>query len=146
MPEKNLLVIYGKNDPQKDEFMKLAEGVPNITFRTLDNNAELPDIVRRAIAVIYVAKNEDFGMNTIESLASAVPVIAVAEGGFLETMIDGETGMLLPAYFTPYDLADAVRTMTPDLAESYAANSVIQAQKFSLENFEKKLKGFLEIE
>lgn len=146
MPEKNLLVIYGKNDPQKDEFMKLAEGLSNVTFRTLENNAELPDIVRRAIAVIYVAKNEDFGMNTIESLASAVPVIAVAEGGFLETMIDGKTGILLPQYFTPYDLADAVRTMTPDLAESYAADCIIQAQKFSLDNLERRLKGFLEME
>jgi glycosyltransferase involved in cell wall biosynthesis len=50
--------------------------------------------------MIYISRNEDFGMNTIESLACGVPVIAVAEGGFLETMIQGETGVLLAPDFT----------------------------------------------
>ena len=71
--------------------MTLAKGYPNIVFHTLQDNSLLPAIVARAKSVIYISRNEDFGMNTIESLACGVPVIAVAEGGFLETMVDGET-------------------------------------------------------
>lgn len=70
MPDKKLLVIYGVNDPQKDEIIASAENAPNIEFRVLSDNRELPGIVARAIATIFVSKNEDFGMVAIESMAA----------------------------------------------------------------------------
>ena len=60
MPDKKLLVIYGQNDPQKEEIMAMAMGYSNITFLTLDDNNELPRYIGRAIATIFIAKNEDF--------------------------------------------------------------------------------------
>ena len=80
MPEKKLKIIYGKNDPQLQEFVELTggqfegeywkSGVENIEFITLEDNSKLPDIIRHAKAVFCVSKNEDFGMNAIESFAS----------------------------------------------------------------------------
>lgn len=69
MPDKKLLVIYGQNDPQKEEIMNMANGYPNITFLTLADNNELPKYVARAIATIFIARNEDFGMVALESMS-----------------------------------------------------------------------------
>ncbi len=75
MPDKKLLVIYGQNDPQKEEIMNLGAGYENITFLTLTDNNELPKYISRAIATIFIAKNEDFGMVALESMSCGVPVI-----------------------------------------------------------------------
>lgn len=60
LPDKHLKVVYGKNDPQLEEFRALASDAKNIEFITLEDNSLLPEMVRRAKAVIYVSKNEDF--------------------------------------------------------------------------------------
>ncbi len=40
---------------------------------------------------------EPFGMVVLEAMASGRPVIATAQGGPLETVVEGETGLLVPA-------------------------------------------------
>lgn len=60
LPDKHLKIIYGKNDPQLEEFRLLAGDAKNIEFITLEDNSLLPEIVRRARAIVYVSKNEDF--------------------------------------------------------------------------------------
>ena len=42
MPDKKLLVVHGVNDPQKEDVIAEADGAPNIEFRVLENNADLP--------------------------------------------------------------------------------------------------------
>ncbi|TRZ49730.1 glycosyltransferase [bacterium] len=44
---------------------------------------------------IALAKEEDFGMAVVESMAAGTPVIAFDGGGFKETVIDGETGVFV---------------------------------------------------
>ncbi len=39
---------------------------------------------------------EDFGITPLEAMASGMPVIAFGEGGALDTVVDGVTGMLYP--------------------------------------------------
>jgi glycosyltransferase involved in cell wall biosynthesis len=51
------------------------------------------------MATLYVPHAEDFGMSPVESMSAGKPVIGVAEGGLLETMIHGETGILIPSEF-----------------------------------------------
>lgn len=82
-------------------------------------------------------------MIPIESFASGVPVIAVAEGGYLETMIDGKTGMLLAADFTNEDLRNAIRGFTPEYRASLRESLIERAKEFSLESFEKRLKELM---
>lgn len=91
MPNQKLLVIYGQNDPQKDEIMEKARGCDNISFLTLADNNELPRYIAGAIATIFIAKNEDFGMVALESMSCGVPVIGVDEGGIRETVINEKT-------------------------------------------------------
>jgi glycosyltransferase involved in cell wall biosynthesis len=44
---------------------------------------------------LALAKNEPFGLIPIEAMACGVPVIAVNEGGYKETVIDNQTGFLI---------------------------------------------------
>ena len=55
----------------------------------------LRDYYSRCFAVLYPARNEDFGLVPIEGMMSSKPVIALNEGGMKETIKEGETGFLV---------------------------------------------------
>ena len=77
-------------------------------------DAELVALLNRASAMIYAPRLEPFGLAPIEAGACGVPVVAVAEGGVRETVIDGETGLLVPG--TPAAVAGAVAQLLADPA------------------------------
>lgn len=137
MPDKKLLVIYGQSDPQRDEIMALARGYDNITLLTLTDNNELSRYVAGAIATIFIARNEDFGMVALESMACGVPVIGVDEGGIRETVVDGQTGVLLSPEATIEELVQAVDGLTRERALAMHDACITRAEEFSLKAFEK---------
>ena len=51
---------------------------------------------------------EDFGIAPVEAMAAGTPVVALARGGVLETVSEGESGVLFEDT-TAKGLADAVR-------------------------------------
>ncbi|MBX3172996.1 MAG: glycosyltransferase family 4 protein [Gemmatimonadaceae bacterium] len=57
---------------------------------------DLVALYRQSRAVLCAAYREPFGLSAPEAMACGTPVIAVREGGFAETVVDGETGFLLP--------------------------------------------------
>ncbi|MCB2377522.1 glycosyltransferase family 4 protein [Hymenobacter sp. BT635] len=61
-----------------------------------------PVVFYRAIDVFVLASpNETYGMVTLEAMAAGVPVVALAAGGTLELVQEGETGLLYPAGDVP---------------------------------------------
>jgi glycosyltransferase involved in cell wall biosynthesis len=56
---------------------------------------ELIDCLRRATAMVYSPRLEPFGYAPIEAGACATPLVAVAEGGVRETVVDGVNGILV---------------------------------------------------
>lgn len=79
---------------------------PNVTFLGFQDDAVVRDHYRRCRALIFPGE-EDFGLTPVEAQASGRPVIAYAAGGALETVVDGETGVLFHEQ-TPGALAAAV--------------------------------------
>jgi glycosyltransferase involved in cell wall biosynthesis len=101
----------------------------NISFLGKAAFGELRDNMARCRALIFPGE-EDFGLVPVEVQASGRPVIALARGGALETVIPGETGML-------YDddsaagLAEAVRAFDASgLADRCTAACVANAARF----------------
>jgi len=55
----------------------------------------LVSMYNRARLVLCAAYNEPFGLTPIEAMACGTPVVAVKEGGFKESVLDKETGVLV---------------------------------------------------
>ena len=85
------LVVVGTGT-MDDQLAALAG--PNVTFTGFVTDAELCRYYEGAKAVVIAAQDEDFGITAVEAQRFGKPVIAANEGGFRETVIDGETGIL----------------------------------------------------
>ncbi len=91
------------------EFSRLRSlAGPEVTFRGWISGEEIREEYRRA-GVVLLPGVEDFGIVPIEAQACGRPVVALAEGGALETVIDGVTGALVPGR-SPDAWAGAIRT------------------------------------
>ena len=93
-------------------------------IRVLVDDAELISLLSRAAAVIYTSRLEPFGLAPLEANACGTPVIAIAEGGVRETIVDGVNGILLPNA-NPRTMAAAIENFfqDPKLADSLRAQS-----------------------
>jgi glycosyltransferase involved in cell wall biosynthesis len=121
----------------------LAAEAPNIQFVGWTSDAELADWVGRARATLYVPVDEDFGMSPVESMAAGKPGIGVAEGGLLETVLDGQTGVLLSPALGVAALCAAVESMTAERAREMRAACEARAQVFRSEVFEARIRALL---
>jgi len=141
MPDKRLVVVSGGDEFEK--LRKKADGARNIEFLGFVSEDQLREVVGRAIATIYIPCDEDFGMSPVESMAAGKPVIGVAEGGLLETVVPGETGFLVPAAFSINDIIEAVHSLTPEVAGAMRDNCETRAQLFSREKFLARMRALV---
>ena len=141
MPDKKLLIASGGSAYER--LRRLASGADNISFTGWLSSARLQELVGRAIATIYLPMDEDFGISPVESMAAGKPVIGVAEGGLLETVIDGQTGFLLPPKPTAEHLIDTVQSTT--LQKSIAMRKACeqQASLFRPEVFRDRIQALI---
>lgn len=82
--------------PYQAEMEALAEQLA-VDFRIhvmLDDDAVV-DILNRAWAMLYAPRLEPFGLAPLEANACGAPVVAVAEGGPRETVLNGINGLLV---------------------------------------------------
>lgn len=91
-------VVLAGGGPGRAALSELAASA-RIPVVLLDNpsDALLYALYQRAAAFIFPAV-EDFGMMPVEAMAAGTPVVALAEGGSLETVIPGVSGMLLDRF------------------------------------------------
>ena len=64
---------------------------PGVTFLGWRSDEEIRELYRTAEATLLPGV-EDFGMVPVEAQACGCPVVALAEGGAAETVVDGENG------------------------------------------------------
>jgi glycosyltransferase involved in cell wall biosynthesis len=83
------------NGPEREALATLAaKSGSDIQLLGSLSDGEVRDFYRRAAAVLLPGE-EDFGIVPVEAQACGTPVIALARGGALETVIDGVTGVLV---------------------------------------------------
>jgi glycosyltransferase involved in cell wall biosynthesis len=143
MPDKNILILYGEHDSQRNEFMRLGAWYPNIVFHALSDNNHLPYIISGAIASICISQNEDFGMVAIESMACGIPVIAVDEWGYRESMIPGKTWYLIDPHDLEDNLVRIIQHTSPETLANMQADCRGRAQDFSLTAMNKRIQGYI---
>jgi glycosyltransferase involved in cell wall biosynthesis len=67
---------------------------PDVEFLGRRSDGEIRELYRRA-AVTLLPGEEDFGIVPLEAQACGRPVVALGRGGALETVVAGETGVLV---------------------------------------------------
>lgn len=144
LPEKKLKIVYGENDPQREKIFALARWYENIEFVTFPKNIWFSECVWRAIATIYIPIDEDFWMSPVESMAAGKPVLWVNEWWLKETVIDKKTGVLIPEWAPVESIREAVAFLTPERCWEMKEDCEKRAGEFSLGQFEKKLKAFVD--
>ena len=80
---------------------------PDVRFLGRRSDAEVRDLYRSSAAVILPGE-EDFGIVPVEAQACGRPVVALGRGGALETVVPGETGVLV-GEDSPAALAEGIR-------------------------------------
>ena len=118
---------------------------------------QLIDLYQNCRAVIFAASQEDFGLVPVEAMAAGKPVIANAEGGVLESVIDASTssaqvgqrkGRCTGVYFDPPtagSLTLAINNFVDLEKKGYFDAKFIRrhAQKFSKERFRREIEAFV---
>lgn len=150
MPDKKLIICStGPLQHYVTETIK-KRSLTNVIYEGLVTDARLYDLVGNCFAGIYIPVNEDFGITQIEIMAAGKPVIGVEEGGLLETVIAGQTGILINANPAPEDLANAVLSLTPETALTMKDRAIGHAQQYDsiifLHKIENELKKLLDKE
>lgn len=113
----------------------LAQAYPEAEFLGRVGDRELAGLYAQARAVV-VPSQEEFGITAVEAQAAGRPVIAAAAGGALETVIDGETGVLA-TLDDPASFAAAIERL--DALALDPARAVANAARFSVDNFQRRL-------
>ncbi len=82
--------------------------------------------------VVHASYGEPFGLVLVEAMAIGKPLIASADGGPLEIVEDGISGLLVPPG-NPDSLADAVLRVLhePGLAQALSVGAIKRAEQFS---------------
>jgi glycosyltransferase involved in cell wall biosynthesis len=128
IPDAELVVAGGPprerlaQDPEGARLISIAHaaGVADrVDFRGAVDRNDVPCLIRSADLVVCVPWYEPFGIVPVEAMACGVPVVASAVGGLIDTVVDGVTGVHVPAR-EPARLAQAVRGLLEDPARRAA--------------------------
>lgn len=123
----------------EEELQKIANG--NIEFLGNVDQKELSKLYSECEAYIF-PQIEDFGITALESMSSGRPVIALAKGGALDTVIDGETGI----YFedqTIHSLKNAITKYQKNKNKFNPQKIKEHAEKFNEEAFKLKILNYI---
>ncbi|HEY7802268.1 MAG TPA: glycosyltransferase family 4 protein [Dehalococcoidia bacterium] len=101
----------------------------DLTLRVGIAERDLPEIYARARVFVYAAHNEPFGLAVLEAMAAGVPVVAVSEGGVVDSVVPNMTGLLVPRDASAF--ADALRSLLvePERAQSLGRQGRIVAER-----------------
>ena len=111
------MVGAGSQRAQVERAAEEAGVSHRVSFLGAVSDADLPDLYRNALAVLYVPFDEDYGLVTLEGFLAAKPVVTATDsGGTLEFVEDGVTGRVTAP--EPRAIGDAV-------AELHGARHVV---------------------
>jgi D-inositol-3-phosphate glycosyltransferase len=139
--DAQLLVVGGEPNQQADadtpelarlRSLAVALGVAaHVLFTGPKTRAELRYYYGAADAFVTTPWYEPFGITPVEAMACARPVIGAAVGGIKSTVVDGETGFLVPAR-DPQALAQRLAVMhdNPNLARGMGEQGLRRAYRF----------------
>jgi glycosyltransferase involved in cell wall biosynthesis len=136
LPEDELVVVGV--GPREDELRELAP--PNVRLIGAVDDEQLRWLYASCRAVV-AASFEDFGLTPIEAAHFGKPTAVLRWGGYLDTAIDGETGVFFDVP-EPAAIADALRRISTMPWSEVRLRE--HAARFSEERFTGRLRTIVE--
>lgn len=143
LTNERLVIVggYAQGDHALKYYDKLVKNIPdNVEMHGVVSEEALIGLYARCKGLICTAQNEDFGLTPVEAMASGKPVVAVNEGGFTETILQGRTGLLVNA--DKDELITAVKKISMD-PERYKYACIRRAKEFDTSVFLEKICKFI---
>ena len=141
MPDKKLIICSG--GPRLEAVKKIVKNAKNIQILGWVSDEKLFDLVGRCRAAIYIPLDEDAGMTHLESNSAGKPYLGVKEGGLIESTVDGETGILIPANPKRADVIFGINKMIKEWCESKKNVCIKHAEKYRSQEFFRKFKNII---
>lgn len=136
------LKIAGSPAGYYTEYRKLQNiSSKKIEFVGFVSDEELAKLYKGAKAFLALSTDEDFGITPVEAMLSGTPVIAFRGGGYLESVVEGKTGIFFNEP-TVESLIKAIKKF--EKTRFKAIDCIKQAQKFSKERFKKQMLKFVQ--
>ena len=131
------LKVVGRG-PELENLKRIAG--KKVQFLGQVKDEEIGVLYANAKALIVASEDEDFGITAVEAQAAGTPVIAVKKGGYLESVIEGKTGVFF--------VGDSVQRTGDSLVEvlknfdekKFKREDLIKnAERFSKDRFKKEI-------
>jgi glycosyltransferase involved in cell wall biosynthesis len=144
MPEERLKVVgwYSQGDHARGKLGYLSRLPENVELLGSVSDEELLDLYAHCKGLICTAMDEDFGMTPVEAMAAGKPVVAVREGGYLESVLDGVTGMLVEP--EAESIARSIRQISAEGSARYKEACRARAELFGEGVFMKRMREEIE--
>jgi glycosyltransferase involved in cell wall biosynthesis len=122
VPDAELLIAGGPEaallpaEPEAERLRAIADecGVADrVTLLGGVSRELMPGLMSSADLVLSLPRYEPFGIVPVEAMACCAPVLATAVGGQLDTVVDGVTGVLVPAD-DDHDIGAVIRRLLAD--------------------------------
>ena len=129
VPEADFVIVGG------GELRGELERAAGENVRLLGERADVPELLASFDVFAFPSLFEGLCLAVIEAQAAGVPVVATPVGGIRETVVDGETGLVVPTGDPPA-LAAGIRRLLEDraAAEAMAAEAKRRVrERFSVE-------------
>jgi glycosyltransferase involved in cell wall biosynthesis len=135
MPGEKLVIVggYAEADHALPYAKHIRTNLPdNVELFGAVSEDVLVDMYARCKGFITTSLDEDFGMTPIEAMASGKAVVAMNEGGCLETVINGSTGYLVDADVN--EIVNAVEYISRN-PSIFKEKCIEHARKFDVDRF-----------
>jgi len=136
--ELGLPLVVAGNGPDARRLQRLAG--PTVRFAGRVSDAEAASLLARSRALVVTA-TEEFGIAAVEAQAAGRPVIALRDGGVLETVIEGSTGTFFGAP-TPESLIEAVQRFDTLAIDPDACTA--NANRFAASRFRQRFRALVD--
>jgi glycosyltransferase involved in cell wall biosynthesis len=130
------LIIVGDG---RDQARLAALAGPTVEFKGRLPGGTVADLMANCRAFLFPGF-EDFGIAPVEAQAAGRPVIAFGQGGALDTVIEGQTGLFFREQSAEalIEVIEQFERMSFDPAAARA-----NAERFSVERFKQELGDFV---
>jgi glycosyltransferase involved in cell wall biosynthesis len=141
IPNESLLIVGGfaEADNSSSYAKNLKVNLPeNVKLLGPLTEEELIRLYATCKAFIITSIEEPFGIAPVEAMASGKAVVGMREGGCLETVVDGSTGLLVKPEVS--EIVNAINIISKE-PSMYKEKCMEQARKFSVDIFLNKMKN-----